>query len=256
MPNHAQVCVADGSAKLFADAAALRATGVGVQLGQILGLDDALVARGGLTIPRPPPFPQLGDVVAGSPRWLAPEVPCARSGGAGPELARLAADPLRSFGAAADIGVVGTGRLVLQAATLVSADPDGVVVAVEIDQEALDVHVRFRSNAAYEAARYPFSVLVQTNAGSRLVQIDPLPPMTDEVAKELVIRAFGRVAQCFKLVDAFYWEFHRLNPKLAGDPGLDSRETAVRAWNLIRDHLADGRQLEPIPERVRGADER
>jgi hypothetical protein len=50
--------------------------------------------------------------------------------------------------------------------------------------------------------------------------------------------------------------FHRLNPKLAGDPALDSREAAVRLWGLIREHLAHDRQLQPIPERISGAAER
>jgi hypothetical protein len=255
LQSNRQICFAEASASLFAKSAQLRQQGLGVHLDQVLGIDDALVARGHLSIPQPQPHPELDDAVAGEPHWNPVDVPCARAGGAGRELAQLAVNPLASFDCDAHIGVAGRYRLVIVAATLVSSDPAGVVAAIDIDQHYLDVRVRFRPNAAYESAPYPFSVLVQTNAGSRLVHVDPIPKMTPELAKQLVIQSFGRVARCFALVDAFYAEFHRLNRRLTGDPGPELREVVAQVWRVFEAHLGETRDLAPIGERVSGREE-
>ncbi|MFG2472317.1 hypothetical protein ACGFXB_43755 [Streptomyces canus] len=181
-------------------------------------------------------------------RQLALQVPPVNCGAADMVLVALfGSDPGRFeiLGGGADIGNLGTAPLRLcSPPTLLLDDGSLPPLRITTDDVALPIDVSFGlglPSPDYYSAHLPFEILVRTNAGTRMIRLDPPPVITDADLKHIQAGLLVAIGDCQQLVDPWFKHHRGYNPRWSPRPPEDL--DVLHHWEVVVSGLPAGEEL-------------
>jgi hypothetical protein len=225
--------------------------GIQFRFDTLVALQDGLLLTGPLVIPAL--AAGALDVSFLPFEWAAPPVSCGATSMA--TIAWFSQNGKEASRAVASIFVNTNGTApAFLCGHEVRDDPLGVFAGAQIEADSEELPARItirvpRPKLAYRNNPYPLRLLVRTTAGTRLVEIPPVPALTDVDLERLLAEMLGRLGLCYVRIAPWFKYPHGFNPKWHVDPPWEGR--VDHRWVVRINGLAPGESASLADERGR-----